>query len=374
MKKIGLFLAEFLTVALFYGCGDEVTKTVAGESRALELEAFAETDSLPACKAENLGKMALVNSRNAVYVCADSGWMPLTPSAAKEHSCELVPLSDGSGNKIVCDGDSLGVVYNGKDGRDGEAGATGEAGRNGRDCRTADNGDGSYWRICGEDSVMLYKAFCNDVPYDPDSAMCDTRDMRLYRTVKIGSQVWMAENLNFVQYIDTVARAYPEKEYNFKMGRCYEEEEENCRLFGRLYRRSWPERCPIEDENCKQFGNLYQETIEYCPKGWHVPDSTEWNVLFDFARENSEGNSVYALFAKEAWNGAPPTLFILQITDEFGFGILPAGQMNGDDFESLHFMACFHSMESLIYAGLDAVDYEPPVHYAGCSIRCVMDE
>ncbi len=359
MKKIGFFLAEFLTAALFCGCGDEVTKTVAGESRALELETFADTDALPVCKAENLGKMALVNSRNAVYVCADSGWAPLTPSAAEGHACELVPLSDGSGNKIVCDGDSLGVVRNGKDGRDGEDGATGEAGEDGRDCRTADNGDGSYWQICGEDSVMLYKAFCRDIPYDPDSALCDSRDMRLYRTAKIGSRVWMAENLDIVQWLDTTK--YASSSYRTKLGLCYGGMDENCRQFGRLYRR----------EYLWNYPKLNLDSAVICPKGWHLPDSTEWNALFDFSRENANGDFAIALLSEEAWDVSLP--FPKTGVDEFGFGVLPAGRMTGESFDGLHFSSCFHSMESFVYIGLSAVSYTSPVDSVGCSIRCVLD-
>ncbi|MDR2555431.1 MAG: hypothetical protein LBC64_08400 [Fibromonadaceae bacterium] len=123
----------------------------------------------------------------------------------------------------------------------------------------------------------------------------DARDKKTYKTVKIGEQVWMAENLNYAD----------------KDSKCYDDNEENCKKYGRLY--NW------------------ETAIKACPAGWHLPRKAEWERLLRFADSTYTGKESEIagnrLRAKSGWqriNGEPNNG-----TDTYGFSALPGGGFMG---------------------------------------------
>ena len=100
-------------------------------------------------------------------------------------------------------------------------------------------------------------------------SIIDERDGQIYKTVKIGSQWWMAENLNF------------ETEGSY----CYDDLDGNCSTYGNLFRRSAAmDSAGVYSTNAKGCRAGVKCDLVYpvrgaCPVGWHLPDSTEWSKI-----------------------------------------------------------------------------------------------
>ncbi len=254
----------------------------------------ASADSLGKCTADRSGEMMFAQKENAVYVCADSAWQNVSPAG-----------KDG---------------VDGADGAKGEDGKDGKDGKDGEGCSLTDNGDGTLMQICGEDSVTLYKAFCGENPYDPDKSLCDHRDRQVYRTVQIGGQTWMAENLNYA-YEASTAKSF-----------CYGDSKDSCDKYGRLYMWSAAmDSAGVFGESGKLCGDGVACSPSavvrgVCPEGFHLPDTSEWNALEAFVQENNGGESVALSLRSQSWVKND-----MAGLDIFRFNALPAGNRNKDD-------------------------------------------
>ena len=103
-------------------------------------------------------------------------------------------------------------------------------------------------------------------------SITDKRDGKTYKTVTIGEQTWMAENLRF-NYSGSDASNY-----------CYKNNDSDCDKYGRLY--TWSE----------------DMARNICPSGWHLPDNEDWKTLI-----NSTGGVDYAghkLKARSTWSNS----------------------------------------------------------------------
>jgi hypothetical protein len=101
----------------------------------------------------------------------------------------------------------------------------------------------------------------------------DGRDGESYRTVKIGEQWWMAENLR----------------YAADSSLCYNDEEYFCKAYGRLY--PWVVAMNL-DTIYRRSGAIYDDVVDslhqgVCPEGWHVPTKTEWETMIDFVKAHT---------------------------------------------------------------------------------------
>ena len=94
--------------------------------------------------------------------------------------------------------------------------------------------------------------------------MKDVRDGKTYKTIKIGKQMWMAENLNFIT----------------KESFCYENKSANCKKYGRLY--DW------------------YDAARVCPFGWHLPSKAEFERLFEYIDGQDVAGAI--LKSENGWN------------------------------------------------------------------------
>ena len=110
------------SIILLSACGDDVEDvTQVVQDRTMVV---ASEDDLPKCSDENEGEQAFVKGETSVRICVDKEWIALASDGSYngDISCKTIELKDKSGLKIVCNGDSIGVVLNGKDGENGEDG------------------------------------------------------------------------------------------------------------------------------------------------------------------------------------------------------------------------------------------------------------
>jgi len=137
----------------------------------------------------------------------------------------------------------------------------------------------------------------------------DDRDGQIYGWVKIGSQVWMAKNLN---YAAVGSKCGTDIDYYFIDGiGIYKLSDANtviCDTYGRLY--NWP-----------------TATAGVCPSGWHLPSRVEWDTLIVAVGGVSTAGK--HLKAKEGWEECGPSVsayyYRYSCDDTYGFAALPGG-------------------------------------------------
>ena len=172
------------------------------------------------------------------------------------------------------------------------------------------------------------------------------------RTVTIGNQVWMAENLN----IDT------------EDSWCYDNNPEMCAKYGRLY--------------------TWEAAMKACPSGWRLPSHEDWMTLFDTIDETGFGPGFgmdvggIKLKCVDGWEDDPK---VTKSEDVYGFSAFPAGEgeKDGEKFHGMGRYTKFWSTEEksfsedayamvLSYNHDEAryLDYKKTDAY---SVRCVKD-
>jgi uncharacterized protein (TIGR02145 family) len=180
--------------------------------------------------------------------------------------------------------------------------------------------------------------------------LIDSRDNRQYKTVTIGNQVWMAENLN-----------YDSGEGSWTYGN----NSVSALVYGRLY--NW----------------LTAKLV--CPSGWHLPDNKEWSTLSTYLGGDSVAGGKLKETGTKHWE-SPNT----GATNETGFAALPGGIRYDDgEFRFIWTKSEWWSASDTIYdssynSDLNAYSvstfYHKGIIYKdlglkkfGYSVRCIKD-
>src|ERR1035437_3883604 len=133
--------------------------------------------------------------------------------------------------------------------------------------------------------------------------LTDSRDSKSYKTLVIGTQTWMAENLNYAGTGTTV-------------GVCYNSRADSCAKYGRLY--TWAEAMAGSTSSSASPSGVQG----VCPTGWHVPSDAEWTTMQTVVDPTNTTDGT-KLKSTSGWNSSGNG------TDTYGFRALPGGGIVG---------------------------------------------
>ena len=155
-----------------------------------------------------------------------------------------------------------------------------------------------------------------EVQIAPVGGLCIDGDGNQYQTVKIGEQIWMAENLKTTKYNDGTAIAFVDDE----------DAEANVweNLTTGAYSRGGPDGTAADDNYEDTYGFFYNwyavDTEKLAPKGWHVPSNYETGVLESYLDSN-QGSKISG--SADLWDNGS-----LKSSSDFGttnFNAKPGG-------------------------------------------------
>ena len=231
-----------------------------------------------------------------------------------------------------------------------------------------------------------YKALITINPPD----LTDSRDSKVYKTVNIGGQTWMAENLAWLPAVVGPATSSSADSYYYVNG--YDgtvvadaKATDNYKKYGALY--NWPAAM-----NGSASSTLVPSGVQgICPDGWHLPSDAEWTNLTDYLTNNGFGyggsgddigKSMASTSGWAAYGTAGTVGNDQTSNNSSGFTALPGGRSYNGAFDYLGLRAYFWSASengtlyawgrylNYNYDGVYRLDYYRTV---GFSVRCLQN-
>jgi uncharacterized protein (TIGR02145 family) len=166
-------------------------------------------------------------------------------------------------------------------------------------------------------------------------SMTDERDGQVYKTVTIGKQTWMAENLNYA-YLQPTSTLD-------SSSWCYNNEPDSCAKYGRLY--------------------LWSAAVEACPEKWHLPSQSEMETLIIAMDYNAS-----LMKSTSGWMDYSDGL------DSYGITILPAGLL---DTREINTSPIFKGIQEQAFLWSESPDESLPAYqsrkYVAAAIAMTLD-
>lgn len=172
------------------------------------------------------------------------------------------------------------------------------------------------------DSVIFYKA---TIEKTTTGTFTDSRDGKVYQTVTIGNQVWMAENLAYLPSVNQVADGSEDLAGSYYYVNDYDgtvvadaKATSNYTTYGVLY--NWNAAMNSQTSSTTNPSGVQGA----CPTGWHIPSDAEWTELTDYLGGTSVAGGKLKETGTTHWSS--PT----GATNETGFTALPGGSRYDD--------------------------------------------
>ena len=287
------------------------------------VETFMELSDYDCGKSQKCVATYLMEYHDMAVCDGDNGWVIGT--LIEKMDCDFSSSSDKSSDSKS--NDPAEVTDDSSDSKDSPSSA-------GTSTKSSNSSSSSVTPSDVEGSSKTAWDYLNpDINY---GEFTDERDGQVYKTVKIGDQIWMAQNLN---YAYTGVKFSAKGNTSDSTSWCYENKVSNCDKYGRLY--TWS---AVMDsaaqfiENARTtcgHSNLTEGTLGsrcnpnsphrgICPEGWHVPTEQEFSTLHTYIGGSNTGGLL--LKSTSGWysggNG----------TDKYGFSELSAGYRSGSGY------------------------------------------
>ena len=225
--------------------------------------------------------------------------------------------------------------------------------------------------------LVILALQCKTKKPNETGTFTDLRDGYEYKWVKIGNQIWMAENLNFLPSVNTPSdKSYTEPYY-------YVYDNKDTILTK-----------PEIKANYNNFGVLYNwpAAMEACPDGWHLPSDEEWKQMEIYLGMSQEAANFEGPMrgTDEGSQLADNTMWVDGVLREnaafasSGFTALPGGILRSiDGYLYLYEIGgwwtytesrpnfAFCRNVSYASSGIDRGTLEKTI---GLSVRCIKDE
>jgi uncharacterized protein (TIGR02145 family) len=237
--------------------------------------------------------------------------------------------------------------------------------------------------------LLAFTISCKeDTVSDPLNTVSDV-DGNVYKTVTIGTQVWMAENLKTTKYNDGTTIPLVTDSIAWLSlttpGYCwYRNHLDNKSTYGVLY-------------------NWYTvNTNKLCPTGWHVPSEDEWSTLELYLQNNgynydgtidtdtyreTNNKTAKSLASLTNWSfssveGSVGDTNYSAYRNKSGFAALPGGYIGNGTFYGLGYYGNWWTATELnndiafhrgVYFNYNGLDGSPAYKQNGFSVRCVKD-